>query len=76
MASINGRINSQNYLSISSDEFHPTFVELFMEGKAMLSLEANAPIHTKFLLNGMTPILFIWPPQWPGLNINEYLFYI
>lgn len=43
--SLHGRIKSQNYLKILSNQIHPMFVELFPEGNAIFQ-DDNAPIDT------------------------------
>lgn len=45
MVSPRDRINNQDNLCVISDQIHPTFAEMFTEGKAIFQ-DVHAPIHT------------------------------
>ena len=52
MISLNGRINSKDYLQILSDQVYPMAQALFPKGKAIFQ-DNNATIHTARIVRKM-----------------------
>jgi hypothetical protein len=78
IVSLHGRINSQDYLGILSDQVHPMVSELFPEGNAVFQ-DDNAPIHTAKVVSAWHEEHsaevehLVWPAQSPDQNIIEHL---